>query len=56
MSNNGFESLVNWCKGSSVNIKHDKFVLFAYQYYLDDPNAMKKWFPDMYKLIKESVE
>ena len=41
------------------NIDVDKmheFVSVAFQYYCDHPSVMKKWFPEMYQLVKESVE
>lgn len=33
-----------------------EFISVAYQYYMDYPAVMEKRFPDMYKLVKESVE
>lgn len=36
--------------------KMHEFVSVAFQYYCDHPGVMKKWFPEMYQLVKESVE
>lgn len=47
------------CLDSYGNIDVDKmyeFVSVAYQYYMDHPAVMKKRFPDMYNLVKESIE
>ena len=47
------------CLDAQGNIDIDKmgeFISVAYQYYMDNPKTMKKWFPEMYKLVKESIE
>ena len=47
------------CIDDYGNIDVDKmheFISVAYQYYMDYPAVMEKRFPDMYKLVKESVE
>lgn len=47
------------CIDSEGNIDIDKleeFIPVAYQYYLEYPAVMKKRFPEMYQLVKESVE
>lgn len=36
--------------------KMDEVVSVAFQYYCDHPSVMKKRFPEMYQLVKESVE
>lgn len=47
------------CLDADGNIDVDKmheFVSVAFQYYCDHPGVMKKRFPEMYQLVKESVE
>ena len=47
------------CLDAEGNIDVDKmkeFVSVAFQYYCDHPGYMKKRFPEMYQLVKESVE
>ncbi len=36
--------------------KIEEFIFVAYQYYMDHAKTMKKLFPEMYKLVKESIE
>ncbi len=47
------------CLDAEGNIDIDKmkeFVSVAFQYYCDHPRVMKERFPEMYELVKESVE
>lgn len=47
------------CLDAEGNIDIDKmheFVSVAFQYYCDHPKIMKERFPEMYQLVKESVE
>lgn len=47
------------CLDAAGNIDVDKmheFISVAFQYYCDHPRIMKKRFPEMYQLVKESVE
>ena len=47
------------CLDAEGNIDTDKmgeFISVAYQYYMDHAKTMKKWFPEMYELVKESIE
>ncbi len=47
------------CLDAAGNIDVDKmheFVSVAFQYYCDHPRIMKERFPEMYQLVKESVE
>lgn len=47
------------CLDAEGNIDVDKmheFVSVAFQYYCDHPRIMKERFPEMYQLVKESVE
>lgn len=47
------------CLDAEGNIDVDKmheFISVAFQYYCDHPRIMRKRFPEMYQLVKESVE
>ncbi len=47
------------CLDAEGNMDIDKieeFIFVAYQYYMDHAKTMKKLFPEMYKLVKESIE
>ena len=50
-----------WFKRYSIegNIDIDKMgelISVAYQYHMDYAKTMKKWFPEMYEMVKESLE
>ena len=34
----------------------EEFLSVTFQYYQDFPSTMQRTFPDMYRLVKESVE
>lgn len=47
------------CLDEEGNIDIDKmheFISVAFQYYCDHPDVMKRRYPEMYQLVKESVE